>query len=352
MSQKYLITLKPLEPFFFGGEHTFGADDSRVDDSRKKASRYSASSSYFPQQSALLGMLRRTILIQEGCLTLHRRGEWVDASRSSKASIVAGRGKFSYDEEYDLGKIIGLSPLFIMQNDNFYIVDAKDRALTPKISATSRMIIGGSEQPNIVFEGYNPKNHSSDSFIANGGLGVKTFNDLYEKVSNVGIKKSINGESEEDAFFQKSSFLLKDDAVFACIVTLDDGIILNQTIVTLGADQSSFMMDVQHFDKDFNELFNASFTSKSVDRVVLTSETLVSSEAAEHALFILGVRKSYRFLRGEKNASSQGKKSKRYFLLERGSVIYTSNIAGLSSHLSQPHLQRAGINHFIAIKGA
>jgi CRISPR-associated protein Cmr3 len=347
MSQKYLITLKPLEPFFFGGEHTFGADDSR-----NEASRYSASSSYFPQQSALLGMLRRTILIQEGCLTLHRRGEWVDASRSMQASIIAGKGKFSYDDEYDLGKIKGLSPLFIAQNNNYYIVDSKDKILSPKISSTSVMLIGGSEQPNIVFEGYNPKNYSSDSFIANDGKGIKKLSELYKEVSNVGIKKSINGESEEDAFFQKTSFLLKDEASFACIVTLEDGLNLNQSIVTLGADQSSFMMNVQPFDKDFIEVFSTSFSQKSLDRVVITAETLVSSEASEYALFILGERKSYRFLKAEKNASSKGKKSKRYFLLERGSVIYTNNMAELSSHLSQPHLQRAGINHFIAIKGA
>lgn len=347
MSQKYLITLKPLEPFFFGGEYTFGGDDSR-----NEGSRYSATSKYFPQQSALLGMLRKTILIQEGCLTLHRRGEWVDASRSSKASTVAGKGQFSYEENYDIGKIDSISPLFIAQNGHFYIIDAKDSAFTPKISPNSRMLLGDSEQPNILFEGYDPKNYSSDNFIAHDGKGIKKLTELYEEVSSVGIEKSTKGESKEDAFFQKTSFVLQKNAAFACIVNLDEKINLSQTIVTLGADQSSFMMELKPFDKDFHELFSAAFAPKCLDRVVLTAETLVNSEASQHALFILGERKSYRYLKAEKNASSKGKKSKRYFLLERGSVIYTDNMDKLISHLSQSHLQRVGINHFIALKGA
>jgi CRISPR-associated protein Cmr3 len=347
MSQKYLITLKPLEPFFFGGEYTFGADDSR-----SKDSRYSATSTYFPQQSALLGMLRRTLLIQEGCLTLHRKGEWVDGSRSSKASMVAGKGQFSYDEDYDIGKIKSLSPLFITQNKNFYIANAKDATFSPKISSTSTMLLGGCEQPNIVFEDYDPKSCSNNHFISHDGQGIKTLDDFYTDISNVGIKKSTNGEGEEDAFFQKTSFSLNNNAVFACILELEEPVGLNETIVTLGADQSSFMMGVKPFDKDFDELFKAAFGAKSLDRVVLTSETLVSSEASQDALFILGERKSYRFLKSEKNAASKGKKSKRYFLLDRGSVIYTNNMDKLVSHLSQSHLQRVGINHFIALKGA
>ena len=347
MSKKYLITLKPLEPFFFGGEYTFGGDDSRNEESR-----YSAVSTFFPQQSALLGMLRKTILIQEGCLTLHRRGEWVDASRSNKASLIAGKGQFSYEGDYDIGKINSLSPLFVAQNGHFYIIDAKDSTFTPKISSGSRMLLGNGEQPNIVFEGYNPKKYSNDDFIAHDGSAAKTLNDFYKEVSTVGIKKSRSGESEEDAFFQKTSYILQDNAGFVCIVNLDEEINLGQTLVTLGADQSSFMMDIKPFDKDFDELFSTVFSPKCLDRVVLTAETLVSTEASEHALFILGERKSYRYLKAEKNSSSKGNKSKRYFLLSRGSVIYTNNMAALSSHLSQSNLQRVGINHFIAVKGA
>jgi hypothetical protein len=122
-------------------------------------------------------------------------------------------------------------------------------------------------------------------------------------------------------------------------------------IVTLGADQSSFVLDIKPFDSSFNQLFSDCFDTKEIDRVILTSETLINQEVQDLALFILGKRKNFRFLKGEKNAPSKGRKSKRYFLLERGSVLYTSDLGQLSSALSQTHLQRVGINHFITIKG-
>ena len=45
--QEYLITLKPLSPFFFGTNKTFSDTDL-----------HSVTSSYYPQQTHILGMLR------------------------------------------------------------------------------------------------------------------------------------------------------------------------------------------------------------------------------------------------------------------------------------------------------
>jgi len=121
MSYKYLITLKPLEPFFFGGEYTFGADDSR-----KESSRYSAISTKLPQQTAILGILRKAILIQNGNLTMHKKGEWVDSKSKDTddknykdAKELVGTDSFSYHKKIYLGTIKSISPLFIRENDEF-----------------------------------------------------------------------------------------------------------------------------------------------------------------------------------------------------------------------------------------
>lgn len=346
MSYSYMITLTPIEPYFFGGEFTFGADDSR-----DGSSRYNASSTYFPQQTALMGMLRKTLLIQNGCMTLHRRGEWVDKSRFSNAVSLCGRGSFSYEEDYDTGLIQQISPVFIVQNDLYFIPDAKDQKYSPRIDTKSTMMIGDVEQPCIVFEGHNPKEYTEMSLVSQDGKIRKSVSELFQPMESVGIKKSYSGQAQEEAFFQRTAYLLKDKGSFAMIATFGETIELSETIVTLGADQSSFKMCVKQVQSSFRELFSKAFEPKQLDRVILMSETLVSSEAEKFSMFSFGERKSYRYLKPQTNGSSNGKKSKRYFLFERGSVLYTSNLESLEAQLSIPHLQKAGINHFITIKG-
>jgi len=59
---RYLITIKPLEPFIFGGDNTFG----KIGD--KENGTYLVKSRQFPQQSAVLGMLKKEIMIQNSKL--------------------------------------------------------------------------------------------------------------------------------------------------------------------------------------------------------------------------------------------------------------------------------------------
>ena len=113
------------------------------------------------------------------------------------------------------------------------------------------------------------------------------------------------------------------------------------------ADQSSFMLNIEETEDDFDALFTKTHQAKKHSRIVLASETLLSQEAYELCDFILGKRKTYRQLTN----SQKGKKSKRYYLFEKGSVLYTEEIAKLEKLLNQEHLQNIGINHYFTIKG-
>ena len=81
---KYLVTLKSLEPFLFGGENTFGTLGD------KENGTYLVKSRMFPQQSALLGMLKKEIMTQSGVLTRKIRGEWVDKKDKQRAKELVG----------------------------------------------------------------------------------------------------------------------------------------------------------------------------------------------------------------------------------------------------------------------
>lgn len=349
---RYLATLKPMEPFFFGGEHTFGRDDSRKD-----GSRYSASSTYFPQQTALLGMIRKTLLIQNGNLTMHQKGEWVDSTGVKNgggknyhdAIDLAGKGAFSYENSTDLGGIKEVSPLFITKGDDNYIVNAKDSDYEPMLLENSK-ILTLKEQNTFMLKGFKAKEYKEDEFIS-PSKKILSFNKIFKKIHTVGIKKAKDGETNDDGFFQKTSYMFeddfKDDTHFSFYLEVEDEQHWKNAYVSLGADQSSFMLEIKPAADTFETLFENTLTSKKIPRAILTSETLLSQEAYEMCHFVFATRKTYRQLN-----SKNGQKSKRYYLLERGSVLYTDNLDELVATLSKPHLQKVGINKFIAIKGA
>ena len=60
---KYLIKLKPLEPYFFGGERTFGFGNKT-----KQKQPYYIVSEYTPSQPTLFGTLRYIVLAQNNAL--------------------------------------------------------------------------------------------------------------------------------------------------------------------------------------------------------------------------------------------------------------------------------------------
>ena len=61
---EYFIKLKPLNPFYFGSTKSF--DDNRVNENYKKP--YFLKGNLYPQQTAILGMLRKKILEDNGIL--------------------------------------------------------------------------------------------------------------------------------------------------------------------------------------------------------------------------------------------------------------------------------------------
>ena len=346
MSIIYKVTLKPQEPFFFGGENTFAKDDTK-----DGGTRYSATSTYFPQQSSILGMLRKTILIQNGNLTMHLKGEWVD-SRGKKSGYdknyeeavqFAGKGSFSYEKENDFGMIENISPIFITRNEKDYIINAKDESYTPKL-LDSKMSINGQIEQTFFLEGFDAKEYKEDSFIATDKTEL-SYDKLFAKVQTVGITKSKDGASEEDAFFQKTSLHLRDNATFSFFIKLQEKLRWSEAYVTLGAEQSSFHLKLEETQANFKTTFANIFTSKPFNRVILHSETLVEEDVYKNSLFVLGNREVYRQI-----DTKSIKKSKRYYLLQRGSVIYAKDLEKLEIALAKPHLQRVGINIFTTIK--
>ena len=114
---RYLIQLKPLTPYFFGGENTFGYNV-------EKNESYIIHSMLLPQQTSILGMIRKKILDEESNAS-HSQFKLKEDFKypQEEWSIIDKRiGTDSFDlkkTKQSFGHIKSISPVFIIHN-NFY----------------------------------------------------------------------------------------------------------------------------------------------------------------------------------------------------------------------------------------
>jgi len=209
---KYLIRLKPLDKFFFGRDQTFGDDN------------YLAKSHYIPQQTQILGMLRKELLIQQGLLTRKRKGEWVDEHHYEKAKNFVGIERFdiAFTNTPDLGVIKSLSPLFLInQHDKLFYFNAKDCGL--QLNSVQNNI------PELIFRDsqkiYKAKDTKKLYTVLMSKDKTYLLNKTFLEDEQVGIKKNRKGGSDDDAFFKKTSYKLKNFS-FAFVLELDNVIVM------------------------------------------------------------------------------------------------------------------------------
>lgn len=115
--KKYLVRLKPIDTYFFGGKNTFGEGDNKT---------YLVESRAFPQQTTLLGMIRQEILILKDIY----KENWSNYSKYDRETGKKyktlmenniGKNSFSINGgQQNFGIIKGLSPVFLAKNNQFF----------------------------------------------------------------------------------------------------------------------------------------------------------------------------------------------------------------------------------------
>jgi CRISPR-associated protein Cmr3 len=310
----YLVTLKPLEPFLFGGENTFGTLGD------KEKGTYLVKSRMFPQQSALLGMLKKEIMTQSGVLTRKIRGEWVDKRDKQRAKELVGSEKFDIfqKEVQDFGSLHKLGALFLLNKEEAYIkkVDS-DRF----------------HYENGLLKGYNPKENIYDNFSSLSNEKKLKAEHIFQAVEQTGNKK--NGG--DNSLFKKTAYLLKDDFKFAFYLNVDFA--LSSSIVTLGADRSKFLMEVQESEESL------SYADKNGYLTLLSDAYITLDDLAQHCDFAITSEISFQTLQNKKHATKQNKfqKSKKVNLYEKGSVFINPSKEFLEN-LNNTNCQKIGLN--------
>lgn len=312
---RYFITLTPLEPYLFGGDNTFGklGDD--------EAGTYLVTSQRFPQQSALLGMFKKEIMTQGGVLTRKLRGEWVDKAQWSEAKALVGIEKFDFfsTNTQDLGAINNISPLFLTDGEKQYIKKAD---------------IDRFPYENGLLKGYNAKLEGEiyDNYITTDGSVKLRSEDLFVPVEKIANKKG----GAENSLFKKTSYTLKEGFAFGCYLECDYE--LTDSIVTLGADRSSFKMRVQRSDDALKYVDSKGY-------LTLLSDTYITLPLRDHCQFAISSEISFRSLKNKKNSTKHHafEKSSRVYLYERGTVIIDPSEA-LIEDINKDNLQKIGYN--------
>jgi len=301
----FLITFKPVVSFFFGGEQTFGEGDE---------ANYFAKSNPFPQQTTILGTLRKEVLIQEGVYKENFNKYTYNDVKIMNGLI--GNQSFRIGELENFGVIKSLSPVFLIQNnDSFYISAPKDRNLT-YCRESGKSFLNNEKDTIPFFTNYNPKKGCDSGFISDTKK-YKSFDAIFKENIKIGITKERDGDDKE-SFFKQSYYNLQRDFSFGVIVEIDFE--LESNTIYMGANNSSFFMKVKKFDGTLNNQFSDLHED---NKIILLSDAYVENTIYDYCDFTLTDTITFRNIRSNsKNYKFKRKnKSNKHTFITRGSVF-------------------------------
>jgi CRISPR type III-B/RAMP module-associated protein Cmr3 len=363
MNKNYLITLKPMDWFFFGGERTHGEGDK---------SDYLAKSNHFPQQSAILGLLRYQLLKQNNLLSVQ------DVKKTqeeiSKINDLIGNCSFNMvniSDIADFKKIKKLSPVCItkvnpkemfgyefyspvplddgygckfVEVDNLYL----NRNVKDATVNSAKIIDDGNTFDHKVYNNYDKWQSGSGKKI----MGT----DIWMSKMKIGITKQKDGDKSNEKNFYKQEYLLfKDGFVYAFFAELEEE--LKNDKVFIGGQRSMFSMDVIPVDDScVHELYKQNNkANENADKIVLISDCFVEDLDKLNRLCLFHWSDSVSFRNIETTTDKNNyyikpKKSEvKYHFLKRGSVLYfeKKNRTEVKKTLNNTYLQTIGYNLFI-----
>lgn len=369
MSKSLLITFKPVDYYFFGGENTFGqSSDER---------NYLVRSNRLPQQTGIVGLLRHIML--EAGLNIGLEGFNPDSPQVQSFGQLHGISPLFLQGETEAGKCFLLpgSKLWLARGAELqvnyppedsgwgYTGGADFKTALPEVKYT----LDGSE------EHYTEKNYQADYWMEmSTGAEVKADGELDEDNKAKGIflsslhigidkmRRMQDAANDLDAFYKQEFLSLAPGYQFAVRAEVDeevDSAIFNRSI-HFGGENRTFQVKGEPWTAVHDGWWNPSLIyGTHSDRIVLTSDAFVDDPKALFALCRLVVAKVKPFRSiyltkkdGDadqyRNLHLKKQKVLRY-LIERGSVLFPfSGKAGQVENLIRKSVNycNIGYNHF------
>lgn len=377
---KYLFILKPLKPFFFGGEK-----------SSFDMAEYFMQSRYFPQQTSALGLVREHIL---GIADL------LGKTRTEIATCNRFIGAASFDGTFNAGAISKIGPVQIVKlskenlpedtlyYSNFDLLKLKTRSIAVNVNYGENnnvvkpdLILYDGEPPKI----YDGKDHDliegrfisgldiSCSFDASAKydkmleetLAVKKIapGGVFIKHVKAGNTKKYDGKDKinKDGFYKQVSYDLNQHYAFAFTIEIDEdklnkNLAVKNKIMRFGGRASSFSLSVEkgvdmpQFSPNVNG-----------NKLLLLSDALVDNSIYENVTACITGTTTFRHAITSNSEAIYNKRlnkhyngakvygSERKCLLARGSVLISSHMTKTIKGFENSDYQNLGYNQTIQL---
>lgn len=342
---KYLVTLRPIGSYFFGGEVTLGDGTSQ---------NYFVESSILPQASTLLGLMRYEVLRQNGLLSYDPS----DPKVLEQIYKLIGQTGFSLEtpvEQY--GIIHKISPVFLTDGQQFYTAMPLDEGYTVELNTINRCSYfacdHGSEdqKENITSEttinGFNPKTYDNYKYWCDPAK--KRLDNPFTFSQQIGITKNGRKDNEKDAFYKQTLVRLAPSLSMAFTVEVEKGSPFKEgkCILPLGGNRSMFVMTIISTELDMETIFSPLHRE---GRLLALGDAFLDKVDSESCTFIWGENKPCRYMENStKRKYSWAKPQKSsvlYHLQTRGSVIYADSQT-LNRLKKESPYHNLGLNIFI-----
>ncbi|MDO4703660.1 type III-B CRISPR module-associated Cmr3 family protein [Tannerella sp.] len=325
MNKNYLITLKPIDKFFFGGDMTFTLDGKET-----SFTSYIIESNYFPQQTSLLGMLRFLILRNS---SYFEDGHIKKNAYSDVCSLI-GKQSFRKDETNDFGVIKSLSNCFIRKgNENLSFepfVDFSDR-----YSMVNSCYYGNSAK--IIPSGYDAKKGYRKT-LSDGTV----LDNVFVEDLRLGINREIvSGKVYDNSLYKQVNYRFADEQYrFAFYAKIDESVNLkdySKQIVSIGADNSQFIIEIEEAEVPQEEKNNGLF-------ITLQSPAFLHKEDVDISRFAVTELIHFNYLHTNVNTTKQYHRTSEsgidllpnsFQLYDSGSVFYFKDAASKNQFIQK-----------------
>lgn len=351
---KYLVRLKPIENFFFGNERSFGYDN--------EDKSYIVKSNFLPQQTSILGMLRKEVLVKSDKLNDNYKYSAIEKEENEK--LIGAKSFDIGSNEQNFGVIKEISPIFIANGEDYYMKIPKDHKKADKEKVytvyTPLTISGQTINTSIGSVAlpidYDGKKGISEDFINIKSKAIIAIDKIFKENERVGIEKGKGGKTEENAYYKIVSYKLLDNFEFVFVADINMEFHNWTNIVTVGGEGSSFRISFKSIEKSFIDEINLSNGADCYTKIILLSDTYIKDDMYEYCNFAISKSVDFRNMETQINHDSKyrndnkrfKKNNKKYRLLERGSILYTSNFERLEEKInSYKNLKKIGYNVFI-----
>lgn len=327
--KQYLVTFKPLEPFFFGNDKIFSF-------TAQENGRYFISSENTPSQSTLLGAIRYILL------PVKKTGWDYNTEENQKNIEAVGNAGFNPSEQHpDFGKIIDISPVFIT-GDNGAMVRTPFDHIVSESKYTPFSKYEFYELPDgrkkLYTQEYNSKEGVACSYMQLKDGAVIEMDKIFKSDIRVGI----NRNSDQDGFFKKEYKILLGNYSFAVYLTLDDSITPQNNIVQLGQGKSTFVVSFHPEENTLSEQLEK-YLGDNV--VYCMSDTFTESDIYDKSAFSVTGIKTYRHFLKNKNQVTKG--NGLYNIIEAGSIFIPHAPGEFISQITEKPVNKAGYNNLV-----